>query len=118
MAVETHYAKGVVFIGAAHEHPVEVKDQAGLPANMAGWTLLYVLRAPDGSMVMSKTTGGGITLSNGAGANSRANVSWGRSDTLAAQPGYHDWALWRTDDPSDQPLAYGRMYLTKVAQQP
>lgn len=119
MAVETNYPRGVAFIGAVHQHPVEVVDTTtGAPENMTGWELAYVLRTLADVLVFSKTEAGGIVIGNGAGTNSKATITWARADTQTALEGWHNWSIWRVDDPSDQPLAYGRIYLTKAAAQP
>lgn len=92
------------------------------PQTMTGWALEFIIRdsTPDGSGAprVTKTTGGGIVISNGAGTNDRATVSIAAVDTLSLPPGWgYDYALWRTNSGSAQVLAFGGMTLTAAAKQ-
>lgn len=86
---------------------------------MTGWALAFVVRLGS-SLVLSKaTSGGGITIGNGSGTDDRATVAIADTDTAGWTAGRdYSWALWRTDDGSDTPLAYGPCRIVYVAAQP
>ncbi len=98
---------------------VTTEDGGTTPQTMTGWALMFVLRRSNGALVLSKTTGGGgITIGNGSGTDDRATIAIARADTLNQSPGKdYVWALWRTDDGSDTPLAYGPCLIVAVAEQ-
>jgi hypothetical protein len=117
MAVETNIAKGEFFKRAAHSLVISVTDSDGVAQDMAGWDLEFVMRKRatngDGAIVLSKTSAASeITI-----ATSTATVAILSTDTADVFPDTYSYSLWRTDDPSDQPLAFGTLVLTAVAAQ-
>lgn len=89
------------------------------PQVMTGWALGFVLRSSDGRLILNKATGGqGVTVGNGSGTDDRATVALADTDTTGWPSGRsYEWALWRTDDGTDIPLAYGPATLQKAAAQ-
>lgn len=109
--------------GAVRNHRIDVLDENDAPETMTAWDLAYVWRNPAGTLIFAKTTAvnDGVTIGNsgaGGGTNDRATVVIDRVDTLGLPSGKYDWALWRTDDANDDPLAEGTLVLVGVAAQP
>src|SRR5690606_35952033 len=116
MATETNVPKGQFFPGSDVTWNIPVTDAAGDPVDLSSYTLQFIVRRPDGTELLSKTTGSGITLADRDGTSDLAQVEIDRLDTAGAAapgPGY-TWALWRTDDPNDTPFAYGTLYMTPI----
>ena len=121
MALESKINKGLWFVGSDFQLRFNVTQEDLItPADMTGWTLAFYVRqkTTDGTLKLTKTTTSGIQIVNGAGVNTRANVSIARADTLGWEEGNYYFSLWRTDNPNDVPLSYGSVYMTKVAAQP
>lgn len=110
-----------LYRGSDHSVRVDVVTEDGgtTPQTMTGWALACVVRRSDGILVCNKATGGsGITIGNGSGTDDRATITIARADTLNHVAGKdYSWALWRTDDGSDIPLAYGPCRIVEVAGQ-
>lgn len=122
MAIETNIPKGQVFIGGTKIIDFHVKQADNVtPQTMTGWSLYFVIRAGYSTDVfeITKTSevGGGIIISSAEGTDDKASVYLLRADTLDWPDGSAQYSLWRSDDPNDEPLAYGTIYLTKVARQ-
>ena len=122
MAVESNIGPSSWFINADHSIRIDVVQADGVtPQTMTGWALEFTLRAEaangTGTEHITKTTAGGaVTIGNGAGTNDRATVTILAADTATLKEGkYYEFALWRTDTGSRQPLVYGTAYLTAPA---
>ncbi len=106
------------FIGEDKTMQFAVSDSNGDPQNMTGWALEWVIRrAPESSstLITTKTTGAGdITLSNGLGTNDYALVTIADADTVGLAPATYHYTLRRTDDGSEQVLAYGEAVLQQA----
>lgn len=97
---------------------VATTDGGSTPQTMTGWALgFYVRRVTDKKVVLSYTTGAGITIGNGAGTDDRASVAVQDTDVTAAPGRDYEYALWRTDDGSDVPLRFGQCTILSVARQ-
>lgn len=117
MAVETTLE---LFIAADQSLIIDVKQSdLTTPQTMTGWAEEFVLRSGDGRLVVSKTvSGGGITIGNGSGTGDRATITVADTDTTGWPAGRgYTWGLWRTDNGTDVPLAYGSATLKQVATQ-
>lgn len=122
MAIETNIPKGQIFIGGTKIIDFHVKQaDETTPQSMTGWSLTFIMRAgfTDDQFEIIKTTAvdGGITISSHSGTDDKASISLLRADTLNWPSGNAQYSLWRSDDPNDEPLAYGTIYLTNVAGQ-
>lgn len=110
-----------LFIGADTTLRIDVTttDGGATPQTMTGWALAFYLRRANDVLLVSKTTGDGITIGNGSGTDDRATVAITDTDMAGIEPPGREYrfALWRTDDGSDIPIAYGNAVLRKVAGQ-
>ena len=109
-----------IFADADHTVRVDVTTEDGgtTPQTMTGWALAFVIRDHAGNSVVSKTTSSGITIGNGDGTDDRATISIADTDTTYWEAGQkYRWALWRTNDGSDIPLAYGPCTILEAADQ-
>ena len=94
-------------------------DGGASPQTMTGWALDFVIRKVNGQrdLVVSKTTSAGITIGNGNGTDDRATVAIADTDLIAVPGRDYEYALWRTTDGSDVPLAYGPCIVRRAAGQ-
>lgn len=114
--------ESVLTIYRASDHTVRVDvvtvDGGATPQTMTGWALGFVVRLGANLVLSKATSGSGITIGNGNGTDDRATVAIADTDTAGWVAGRdYSWALWRTDDGSDTPLAYGPCRLVSVAAQ-
>lgn len=84
---------------------LEPRRTSAPPASLAGWAMRFRLFRPDGTFVVKTTGGGGVVAVDGP-------TEWGwdvtLEDTDTALPvSLLAWDLWRTDDGSESPEAYG-----------
>lgn len=118
------------FIAADHRLVVPVDDgdcDNPTPLDMAGWTFQLVVREghqPGGDVVIDVSSPGDFTLSTNADgtaagvANNVVTVALPGALTVGLNArAKYGYALWRTDDPSDQPLVYGEVIFTAVPAQ-
>lgn len=101
------------FHGEAKDLLYDVTQSDGTtPQTMTGWTLKWSLTTPKGKEVMSlTTTGGDITIGNGAGTDDRATVSVTVSDYNGVTGVTFSSRLERTDGGNESVLAFGSVYL-------
>ena len=84
---------------------VEFTLETAPESSVAGWSVAFYLRSRSGAVLLTKTTGSGITCTDGdAGV---WDVAIASADTDAFSPGLANWSFWRTDDGSETPLAVG-----------
>src|SRR5512134_3565900 len=117
---EVNFADGDLAAGADWEIQFNVVNEVtDLPLDMSGYSLQWVVRnyLPEGAVILFRNTPAEIVIENGAGANSRATVRVPSATTLPLKRGKYYHALWRTDDPSDKPLAHGYFNLIGIAKQ-
>lgn len=102
------------FAGDKATLQIEVDDGASTPGpqNMGGWALSFEIKR--GSLFdaeFTKTTGASeITITDGLGTNSRADVDLVNADTVDLS-GLHRYRLFRTDTDEEQTLAVGDFYI-------
>lgn len=106
------------FVGEDKVFRFKVKDAAGAAINMTagGYSLEWVLRtAPNGTVLLTKTLGSGITIVNGDATNDAADVTVTDDDTLNApinaEPGVYYHTLRKTNPGDEQVLAFGDAFL-------
>jgi hypothetical protein len=91
-----------------------------LPASsVSGWAVRFRVRRPGGAPLVEKTLGAGVVCTNGTTGVWEVTVldtDTTDSDKLAGRGGLYDWALWRTDDGSETPLAYGTCEVYRTAE--
>jgi hypothetical protein len=84
--------------------------------SVAGWVMAFYIRNRRGNLVLTKTTGSGITCTSGvtgiwavafAEEDSTFDESNEPTETINGNAGLYNWSLWRTDDGSETPLAVG-----------
>jgi hypothetical protein len=81
---------------------------------VAAWTLRFRMRRPGGSVLVEKTTGGGITCTDEDNGEWEAELV-AEEETEDLRPGLLDWSLWRTDVPTETPLAIGDCEVYRTA---
>lgn len=124
IGVKTDLPRNAWPIGAAFTFRTLVTSDGtstGTPTNLTGRTYKFVLRKnksgqPDNSaagLVYSTTS---ITFTSVNGTSDAADVAILSTDAAIVPDTYH-WGLWRTDNPSDRPEAYGTVGLVSVAAQ-
>ena len=110
-----------VFTNADQSLRIDVvtEDGGATPQTMTGWALLFVIRKTTGQkdVVCSYTTSAGITIGNGSGTDDRATVALVDTDVIATPGREYEFALWRTTDGSDIPIAYGPVIVKRAAAQ-
>ena len=110
----------LLYRGADQLREVDVVtvDGGSTPQTMTGWQLAFVVRLGE-VLMLSKTTGAGITIGDGAGTGDRASIDIEDTDTEAWTPGQlYRWALWRSDTGDETPLAFGKLAIIDVAALP
>lgn len=109
MGVEAPISRALNWmIGEARSFDFSIFQADGVTAqNITGWALEWVLRPnPESNVaILTKTTGAGITITNGAGG--LCSVAIARADTLALPPDIYAHSLRRTDSGSESVLSFG-----------
>lgn len=83
--------------------------------SISGWTLAFTVRNSDGTLMVSKTTASGITITDaGAGI---FTIALATADTGAIPPGVYDFDVWRTNSGNETRLAYGPLVVDKQVRQ-
>jgi len=121
MSVETPIAAADNwFCGEDRVFQFVVKDAAGVAKDINGWAITFSLRdRTDGTLLLSKSVGSGITLTTPA--NGVLEVAIARGDTIDGSgnilinPGRYVYALQRTDAGSVTDLAFGDAVLRLAA---
>lgn len=73
--------------------------------SVSGWSMAFYIRSRSGALLITKTSGGGVTCTDGdAGV---WEVRLADDDSTGLKSGLLNWSLWRTDDGSETPLAIG-----------
>jgi hypothetical protein len=103
------------FIGETKTFEFTIRDEDKNLANIAGWTLLWALRVDEGeeTPLISKTTGDGITITDGP--NGICQVKVDATDTVALGEGDFAHALMRTDTDAETILSFGEAALRFAA---
>lgn len=119
LAIERNIVRGEFFQNAVNVIRDNIVDADGAAQVMTGWSLEFVVRDPNGTAVITKTTSAGITIGDGAGTDTRATITVDVADTsaLTIRTGTYTWAMWRTDSTNDVPLTWGTFVITRVAAQ-
>jgi hypothetical protein len=88
---------------------VQVKDAAGLPVDITGWSLAFTLKREHGDLValISKTTVSGITITDGPEGMFEVTVS--RAQTLSLSEGFYVCDFFRTDSGAEASLTEGEV---------
>ncbi len=116
MSVESDiHAADAWFIGEDKILRFAVVDANAAAVNITGWELGWVLResAADSDSLASKSVGAGITITDGPGGICEVAITDADTDNL--DPGTYVYALRRTDEGSEQVLAYGDAVLRQAA---
>lgn len=85
--------------------------------DVSGWDLGFYLRRR-GALLLTKTSGAGVECTDGDAGVWEVTLDEEDStdeDGIDGRPGLYDWALWRTDDGSENPLAYGTCQVYRTA---
>lgn len=73
---------------------------------VASWSVRFRLRQPGSATILiEKTLGNGVTIVDSV--NGIWKISFSGSDTVGLDVVKYDWAFWRTDVPTQAPIAYG-----------
>lgn len=101
------------FIGEDKVFEYPVADAAGVAVPITGWALEWALRyRPGDGAILTKTTGSGITITDGVGGVCQVAVA--DTDTDGLQAGRYWYALSRTDAGNEAVLAFGAAELRDV----
>jgi hypothetical protein len=73
--------------------------------NTSAWQMAFYLRSRSDALLLTKTSGAGITCTDGTAGVWTVTITDTDSDAL--KPGLPSWSFWRTDDGSESPLAVG-----------
>lgn len=73
-----------------------------------GWTVRFRMRKKGSDVVVEKTLGAGVVITNGT--TGVWTVTLKGSDTADLDPEQYEWSFWRTDTDSEEPIAFG--YIT------
>lgn len=85
-----------------------------IPAGgVASWTLRFRMRTSRGALLFEATTGDGIECTDED--NGVWEVTIPSDDTDEWKRGLPEWSLWRTDVPTESPLAVGGCEVYKTA---
>lgn len=129
MATESNIDKDDnVFIGEDKTLSFTVLDADGVPMDISGWALAFIVRSKDtstGTPVLTKTTSSGITITGTYNATpasntQRAVVSLVDTDTaendgtVIIKPAKYRYSLKRTDSGSETILAFGNFVLREA----
>lgn len=111
---------GKLFAGGDKTLRFEVLDAAGVPVDVAGWTLVFDVRARDDApspALLSKTPTVTGTYNAVRSVNTqRILVTLLAADTAALGAGVFRHALARLDPGSKDPVAWGNLILQKATQ--
>lgn len=101
-----------VAIGQAKTLVVTMDSAPG--GGVAGWVMEFTLRRRGAAVpLLTKTTGAGVTCTDAV--NGVWEVAIAAGDTEDLKPGLPDWSLWRVDDGSESPVAYGTCTVYRTA---
>jgi len=123
MTTEAHIAQSDnLFTGTDKVLQFTVVDSAGAAQAITGWALLFVMvpwpvtGALASGWKLSKTTGAGITITNGAGGICQVAIADTDTDAIKGneQPIFY-YELRRTDAGNEDVLAYGKVTLRQSA---
>lgn len=73
--------------------------------SVSGWQMAFYLRSRAGAILVTKTSGAGITCTDGTAGVWEVAIA--DTDTDSLKPGVANWSFWRVDDGSESPLALG-----------
>ena len=80
----------------------DMTDTITVPADTTGWTMTATLYGYEGADLVTKTVGGGITHTPGAGSSTVA-IAWSAAN-LTQPPGLYTWRLSRTNVGAAYPI--------------
>lgn len=93
------------------------EEEGGATAdNIVGWALEATFARPVTNAIdesLTKTTGDGITITDGA--NGVAQIELSDDDTEAMTAGDWEWSLWVTDAGAEAPLLIGTITVKETA---
>lgn len=107
----------------AYDVTVYTSEAATTVREITGWALSFMIKRKatdaDGSALVTKTTGDGISISGTFNADpdtntQKATVSVADTDTDGLTPGVCHWELKRTDAGSEARIAYGPLTLNRT----
>lgn len=84
---------------------LEITLDAEPESSVSGWAMAFYIRSRTGTLLATKTTGSGITCTDGDAGVWEVQIADDDTDDL--KPGLVNWSFWRTDDGSETPLAVG-----------
>lgn len=120
MAEKIDIDAGLVFARSATTLRIPVVDADGAPFTMTGMTLRFTVRRRrtdgDGTSILTRDSGNGITLASDGGTDNVALVTLTAALTNVSEGPYYEYALLRTDAGFEQPLAYGDLHIDATAQ--
>lgn len=107
---------GNLFVGEDKSLPLELVDSSGVPVDMTGWTIRFLVVGSNGALLIDKTASiTGSYSATRAGNTQRAVVALTDTD-LSIQEGVHRHSWKRTDDGSETILAYGNCTVERATQ--
>ena len=129
MATESNIEKtDDVFIGEDKTLSFTVLDADGVPIDIAGWAMAFIVRRKDtatGDPVLSKATGSGISITGTYNVAPNVNTqravvaladtdTAGNDGTVLVAPYKYRYSLKRTDAGSETILAFGNFVLREA----
>lgn len=82
-------------------------------SNVSGWSMGFYLRLQNNSLVITKTSGSGITCTDGVNGVWQVSLFTADSDDLSAT--LANWSFWRVDAGFETPLAVGTCQLYRTS---
>lgn len=90
-------------------------DSSGTPMDLTGCQLVLIGKRGASTLFRKTQAGGDIAIASGLAATDRAVATFNVADTQNDTAGPGDWALWRTDIPTVDPLTSGPLTMLRVA---
>lgn len=102
------------YIGDKTTFSLTITDSAGDPLNMTGYSAAWVAYDGNGTAVITKTTGDGISIGDGDGTNDKLTITLNPADTADLSAGIYGHQAEVTDG-SSNPVTVAEGALTLKA---
>lgn len=107
---------GRLFVGEDKALRFEVLDSNGVPVDVAGWTIRFVVKSQTHTVLIDKAASITGTYDANRIVNTQLAVVTLTDDDLSIDEGVHQHSLKRTDSGNETVLVYGEYLMQRTTQ--
>jgi hypothetical protein len=115
-ALATIGGDGGIFVGEDKSLRFEVLDNNGIPVDIAGWGIRFLVQSQSHTVLIDKTATITGTYNADRVVNTQLAVVTLTDDDLTIDDGVHQHSLKRTDSGSETVLVYGNYIVQRTTQ--